>query len=99
MFDPASLTLGQISSTLRDFTVIGVLVTITWKSRGLYEGGRDFFNRLTTHMAVMETGMEKLLNNHLAHIQQDLNRVARYQVRATDSEQDAYDKFDQEAPE
>lgn len=72
MFDPASLTLGQISSFFRDFTIVGVLLTSAWKTRGLYESVRHFFGRLTTHMDVMENGMATLLTNHLHHIEQDL---------------------------
>ena len=99
MFDPSSLTLGQISSALRDFTVIGILVTITWKFKGFYEDGRHFINRLGNHMTTMEAGMDKLLNNHLAHMESDLRSMAQRQVRATPAEQDEYEKFDQASPE
>lgn len=76
MFDPAALTLGQVSSSLRDFTVVGVLITVAWKSRGIYDTGKNFFERLTTHMDVMEAGMKTLLTNHLTHIEQDLKKLS-----------------------
>ena len=75
-FDPAQLTLGQVSGTLRDFTVVGVLLTIAWKSRGVWEHIKSFFKRLTTHMDVMENGMNVLLSNHLSHIEEDLRVIS-----------------------
>lgn len=90
MFDPASLTLGQVSSALRDFAIVGVLVGGAWKARGIFEGGKNFFQRLTTHMDVMEKGMSTLLTNHLPHMEKELKSIAHRQVRATSAEQDQY---------
>ena len=95
MFDPASLTLGQVSSALRDFTVIGFLLTIAWKSRGVYEAAKNFFKRLTTHMEVMETGMNTLLHNHLFHMEADLRTMAHRQIRATEAERVQYELEDE----
>ena len=93
-FDPAQLTLGQVSSALRDFTVVGVLLTVSWKARGMYEHLTQFFLRLTKHMDLMERGMRTLLENHLTHIERDLDSLARRQVRATDEESAAYAVLD-----
>jgi len=90
MFDPASLTLGQVSSALRDFAFVGFLIGIAWKSRGWFEAAKKFFERLTTHMDVMEEGMNTLLTNHLAHIEANLKKMTHHQVRATSLEQDTY---------
>jgi hypothetical protein len=90
MFDPAGLTLGQVSSALRDFTVVGFLLASAWKLRGAYELGKQFFERLTTHMDVMEESMQTLLTNHLHHIEADLRSMTHRQVRATDAEQIQY---------
>ncbi len=95
MFDPATLTLGQVSSALRDFTVVGVLLTVAWKTRGLYEAAKNFFQRLTTHMNVMEQGMHTLLHNHLAHIETDLRTMTHRQVRASESEHVQYEIEDE----
>ena len=76
MFDPAQLTLGQVSGTLRDLTVVGTLLMIAWKSRGLYDSAKAFFIRLTTHMDVMEKGMEVLLTNHMTHIEQYMKNLS-----------------------
>jgi hypothetical protein len=76
MFDPAQLTLGQVSSALRDFSIVGFLVVSAWKARGMFESSKKFFERLTTHMDVMECGMKTLLTNHLAHIEADLKSLS-----------------------
>lgn len=83
MFDPAQLTLGQVSSALRDFAVVGFLFTVAWKSRGVWEHVKKFFERLTTFMVRMENdsafvrqGMQTLLSNHLTHIEADLKALA-----------------------
>lgn len=76
MFDPSTLTLGQVSSALRDFAIVGFLVGGAWRARGIFDAGKKFFERLTTHMDVMESGMKTLLTNHLAHIEKDLKSLA-----------------------
>lgn len=76
MFDPASLTLGQVSSTLRDLSIVGILVGASWRLRGVYEKVSQFFERMTTHMDVMEAGMDTLLTNHLTHIEGDLKTLS-----------------------
>lgn len=90
MFDPNALTLGQVSSVLRDFTVVGVLLTIAWKSRGIYEDAKNFFKRLTHHMDFVETSLTTLLTNHLTHLEADIRKIARHQVRAVGAEQYEY---------
>lgn len=75
MFNPADLTLAGVSSILRDLTVVGVLLRVAWKIRGVWEGAKNFFIRLTTHMDVMEGGMQTLLANHLTHIEKELRAL------------------------
>jgi len=101
MFDPASLTLGQISSAIRDFAIVGFLVGGAWKARGVFEAGKEFFERLTTFMDTVEEdsayirqGMHTLLSNHLTHIEVDLRKMAQHQVRATNAEKDSYETDD-----
>lgn len=95
MFDPASLTLGQVSSALRDFAIVGMLVAISWKARGVYEAVTKFSTRTMKHMDTMEYKMQILLTNHLAHIGQDLKKITYHQVRASESEQVQYDVDDE----
>lgn len=90
MFDPSSLTLGQLSSSLKDFAIVGFLVGTAWKARGFYELVSNFFTRITKHMDVMETGMNTLLTNHLRHIAQDLSDLSHHQVQATSQNQAQY---------
>lgn len=72
MFDPSQVTLGQLSSAVRDWAIIGTLAIFVWKARGFYARGEAFFNRIDTHMLRMETFADKAINNHLAHMQHDL---------------------------
>jgi len=69
MFNPASLTLGEIASAVRDVSIVVVIVKLAWASRGIYEIIKTFFNRCMTHMDYMEAGMKTLLENHLTHIE------------------------------
>lgn len=81
MFDPSSITLGQVSSSLRDFAIVGVLITTSWKARGAYEAVTQFFTRTIKHMDVMESGMNTLLTNHLAHIEVAVEKMSTNQAR------------------
>jgi hypothetical protein len=81
MFDPSSITLGQISSSVRDFAIVGTLLTVTWKARGAYEAITQFFTRTMKHMDVMESGMQTLLTNHLAHIEEAVTKMTNNQAR------------------
>lgn len=86
MFDPGSLTLSQLSSSLKDFTIVGFLLGLAWKARGFYELASNFFARITKHMDTMESGMHSLLSNHIAHMEEDLRlmsgRRAEYDIVA-----------------
>ena len=90
MFDPAQLTLGQLSAAARDISIVGALIGASWKLRGVYEKASDFIERFVKHMDKMECGMETLLTNHLAHMEVDLKKIAHNQVRASESEQVEY---------
>ena len=101
MFDPSTLTLGQVSSAIRDFTIVGILAGGAWKARGVFEGGKNFVKRLLTFMDTLEKdsayireGMQTLLTNHLTHIEADLRHIRHRQVRATDAEQVQYEADD-----
>jgi hypothetical protein len=79
MFDPSQITLGQLSSTARDWAIVGLIISFVWKARGwfakaeqLYESTEKFIERVSTHMTLMETFANRALNNHLAHMQHDL---------------------------
>jgi len=78
MFNPGALTLGELSSALKDFGILTVCLTVGWKGRGLIQPGIDlfkkastFFDRAEIHMTTMEGQMNLLLNNHLKHLKSD----------------------------
>ena len=87
MFDPASVTLGQISSFVRDFAIVGTLIGLSWKARGVYEAVTQFFTRTMKHMDVMESGMQTLLTNHLAHIEEAITKMTNNQARVLSGEE------------
>lgn len=91
MFDPSALTLGQVSSTVRDFSIVGTLVVVVWKTRGVYEAASNFFVRTMKHMDTMETFATTVVDNHLKHIESDLRKMVRRQVRATEAENLQYE--------
>lgn len=78
MFNPGTMTLGELSSALKDFGILFAVLTIGWKGRGLIQPGIDlfkkaslFFDRAETHMTTMESQMNLLLNNHLKHLKSE----------------------------
>jgi hypothetical protein len=75
MFDPSLLTLGQVFSTIRDLSIVSVLIGGVWKARGLYEEGAVFLKRCSRHMDIMEVSMNLMLTNHLSHIEKDLAKL------------------------
>lgn len=77
MFDPATVTFGTVSSFVRDFSIVGTLIVIVWKARGVYESITKFFERTTTHMDVMERDMQALLTNHLPHLELELKSMSK----------------------
>lgn len=94
MFNPADVTLGQLSSTLKDLSIVGIVLVGGWKARGIFESVSDFFDRAVKHMDAMEKGMNTLLTNHITHIEKSVEKIARRQVRATVAEESAYARED-----
>jgi hypothetical protein len=79
MFNPGSMTLAELSSVVRDFGIVGTLVMVGWKGRSwiqpvidVFSEAKNFFERADRHMTTMETQMSLLLNNHLAHLKQEI---------------------------
>jgi hypothetical protein len=77
-----TLTISELFAILRDMVFVVGFAISGWKLRSWIQPGIDFFKRATTHMDVMELGMEKLLENHLPHIESALK--PRGEVISTD---------------
>ena len=77
MFDPSVWTLGQVSSTARDLSIVGFLMGAAWKGRGVYESVTGFVDRIVKHMEVMEKFADVTVNNHLKHIEENLDVLSR----------------------
>jgi len=76
MFDPSTLTLGQVSSAIRDFSIVLALIAVVWKARGIFEDVSNFFTRVIKHMDSMENFARTVMDNHLLHIEQDLKTLS-----------------------
>lgn len=76
------VTLGQLFSYGRDLAVAGTVISVGWKIRGGWEEIRRFIERITEHMEKVEGGMQVLLDNHLIHMQDTLDRIADAEVSA-----------------
>src|SRR5258708_23743741 len=48
MFNPGALTLGELSSAVKDFGILTICLTIGWKGRGLIQPGIDLFKKAST---------------------------------------------------
>lgn len=76
MFDPSTVTIGQVSSTLRDLTIVTTIILVGWYSRGWFEAGRNFFTKTISHMESMESFARVVVDNHLLHIEHDLKLLS-----------------------
>jgi hypothetical protein len=94
--DPTSITLGQVSSVVRDLTIVAILWKTAWAIRGLYGDVKAFFDRVTQHMTRMERFATIVLNNHLKHIERDLKTLSGRQDDAADALDISLDALDQE---
>ena len=71
-------TFGDVVSSVKDISIIAVmslLIKAVWSGRGVYEHGKAFFERCNKHMDTMETNMKELMENHLTHIEADVQRM------------------------
>lgn len=78
MFNPGALTLDELSSVLRNLTLVATLVIIGWKGRSwvqpaidFFKEAKEFFLRANQHMLTMEKQMATLLDNHLSHLKNE----------------------------
>lgn len=96
IFDPSQLTIGQVSSTIRDFTIVAVLLRLAWGARGAYSAAMEFIQRLKRFMVRMEKNskltnakLDLLLSNHLKHIEGDLAVLAERKVAPKQEQENA----------
>lgn len=104
MFDPAQVTLGQVSSTIRDLAIIVAVLKVAWSARGMYGEAMDFIKRLKRFMVRMEKNtkatnakLDLLLSNHLPHLQAELSKMSsgclEEVVTETQSEKEAGESY------
>jgi hypothetical protein len=90
MLSPSQWTIGELSSAVKDYGIFATVVIVGWKSRGAIQPAMDLFKKANAffdkvdgqmargnlHMQKMESGMDTLLNNHLAHLKSDESEQA-----------------------
>lgn len=72
----AATTLTEVLGWLREISIIGVIVGFAWKARGFYDDAQIFLNRIETHMTKMEEFAENVVENHMIHLQESLDKIA-----------------------
>lgn len=72
MFDPGQITLSQLSSSVRDFSIVGLIAGFVWQARGWFAKVERFYERIILHMTTMGNFANRALNNHLTHMEHDL---------------------------
>jgi hypothetical protein len=81
MLDPSpsttATTLTEILGWAREVSIIGFIVGVAWKCRGMWDDAQQFLERIGTHMTKMENFAETVVDNHLAHIEKSLEKLAR----------------------
>lgn len=77
MFNPDALTFKEVADVLYDLALPSLLITLVWKSRGIYDKAEAFLTRAVSHMDMMEKGMTLLLSNHVPHIEAYLRTLAQ----------------------
>ncbi len=82
MFNPGTFTFKDAADVLYDFALPSFLITVAWKSRGLYDDAKAFLIRAVNHMDVMEQSMAVLMNNHAPHIEAYLRTLAERESKA-----------------
>lgn len=78
------LDVSQFIAALRDLSFVVGLSVLGWKARTWLQPAYDFFNRAEKHMdrvetglSNMENGMSILLENHMTHVQNSLEILAK----------------------
>lgn len=95
MFDGPAVSntahnLTEILGWMREVSIIGFLLGLAWKARGIVDNISRFFDRITDHMTHMENFATEVVENHLKHIEDDMAELARGRRRddrATDREE------------
>lgn len=82
MLSPSQVTIGELSSAVKDYGIFITVVVVGWKARAIVQPCIDFvkkvsefidkvdtrFERADKFMVNMDANMDLLLNNHLSHL-------------------------------
>lgn len=72
-----NITFAEIFGYCRDLSIAGAIVTFVWKVRGTWDEIQSFTQRVLLHMDRVEHTMDVIVANHLTHISQALEQLAK----------------------
>ena len=79
---PTAQFLTTVFGYARDLSVIGFLILISWKGRGMYDEALGFFTEIRSFMADSKLFMidvkknaDVVVNNHLRHLEESGTRI------------------------
>lgn len=59
----------------RDLSVVGFIILVAWKARGMWDTANGFIESVQVFMKAVTGTLHLLVNNHLKHLQESAARV------------------------
>ena len=59
----------------RDLSVVGFIILVAWKARGMWDTANGFIESVQVFMKAVTESTDLLVNNHLKHIQDSAARI------------------------
>jgi uncharacterized membrane protein required for colicin V production len=72
---PTAQLLTSLFGYARDLTVIGFIILLSWKARGIWDSITAFIDHVTIFMASMTQHADTLVSNHLNHLQKSADQI------------------------
>lgn len=88
-------TITEVLGWVREFSIIGAILTLAWKARGWWDSVTDGWERIERHMDLMEKFARSANDNHLKHIEDYLKKMANQQDLVDDLNRDGDSPIDE----
>lgn len=72
-----AMVLTEFFGYARDLSVIGFIILVSWKARGIWDGITGFIDKVSCFMVKMDEHADILVHNHLKHLQDSANMIER----------------------
>lgn len=80
----SQMTVGEVISTVRDLVAIGFLTVLGWKARGIFQIAKESVQEVRDFMKRMDKFANEAVNNHLLHIEKNLDILASRKTAGRD---------------